>query len=57
VIGVPGMSAGNAWYDSAVQRGTTQGPLVGYLTPGVDAGVSTANAYTFVFGRSHNQGS
>jgi hypothetical protein len=50
VIGVPGMSAGDAFYDSAAQRGTTQGALIGYLTPGVAVGsVANANAYTFVF--------
>ena len=52
VIGVPGMSAGNAWYDSAAQRGggtQSQGPLIGYLTASSDVGVSNASAYTFVF--------
>ena len=54
MIGVPGMSAGNAWYDSAAQRVTpqnpvTQGPLIGYLTLDSEIGVANANAYTFVF--------
>jgi hypothetical protein len=49
VIGVSGMSAGNAWYDSAVQRETTQGPLIGYLTPSSELGVDGVDAYTFVF--------
>ena len=42
MIGVSGMSAGNAWYDSAVQRETTQGPLIGYLTPNSELGVNAA---------------
>lgn len=51
VIGVPGMTIGNAWYDDAIQRGTTNGALIGYLTPGVTVGGGTyASAYTFVFG-------
>jgi hypothetical protein len=51
VIGVPGMAPGNGWYDDAAQRGTPNGPLVGYLTPGVGVGGgANADAYTFVFG-------
>jgi hypothetical protein len=51
VIGVPGMKAGNAWYDSAAQRGTQQGALIGYLTPGVTVGGGAIpNPYSFVFG-------
>ena len=49
VIGVPGMTPGNAWFTSADQQGTTQGALVGYLTPGVQPGANV-NAYVFVFG-------
>ena len=59
VIGVPGMTVGNAWYDDAKQRGTTDGPLVGYLTTSFIVNstgiVSTGNPYSFVFG-SVNQG-
>ena len=51
VIGVPGLAVGNAWYDSAAQRGTIEGPLVGYLTPGTTVGGgANADAYTLVFG-------
>jgi hypothetical protein len=51
VIGVPGMAIGNAWYDDAKQRGTTNGALTGYLTRGaaVGGGVNSS-AYVFVFG-------
>jgi hypothetical protein len=49
VIGVPGMSVGNAFYDSAVQRGTPQGTLIGYFTNDSEVGVANATAYTFVF--------
>jgi hypothetical protein len=51
IIGMPGMAAGQAWYNSAAQRGTQQGALVGYLTQGQAVGGGTnANAYVFVFG-------
>jgi len=43
------MTPGNAWFTSADQQGTTQGALVGYLTPGVQPGANV-NAYVFVFG-------
>src|SRR5262249_32809471 len=51
IIGVPGMTPGQAWYNSAAQAGTQQGALVGSLTQGraVGGGI-TSNAYVFVFG-------
>ena len=51
VIGVPGLAAGNAWYDDAQQDPTRNGALTGYLTPGaaVGGGVN-GSAYVFVFG-------
>jgi hypothetical protein len=59
MIGVPGMSAGNAWYNDAGQQEATTpttGPLIGYLTPGVTVPppgsvvLPTVGAYSFVFG-------
>jgi hypothetical protein len=51
VIGVPGMVTGSGWYDDALQRGTTEGALIGYLTPGENVTANPyENAYTFVFG-------
>ena len=54
VIGVPGMAAGNAWFDSAAQRGADMypppnGALVGYLTQGTIVGNTAAIPYSFVF--------
>lgn len=49
-IGVPGMAAGSGWYDDALQHGTTEGALIGYLTPSENVTVNPyENAYTFVF--------
>lgn len=52
VVGVPGMSAGNAWFDSAAQRGdpTGEGRIVGYLMPGTEVdSVANVDAKTLVF--------
>jgi hypothetical protein len=52
VVGVPGMSAGNAWFDSAAQRGdpTGEGRIIGYLMPGTEVdSVANVDAKTLVF--------
>jgi len=49
VIGMPGLAPGKAWYDSAAQRGTANGALVGYLTPATDVSYPTSKVYSFVF--------
>ncbi len=52
VVGVPGMSAGNAWFDSAAQRGnpTGEGRIIGYLMPGAEVdSVANVDAKTLVF--------
>jgi hypothetical protein len=52
VVGVAGMSAGNAWFDSAAQRGNPRGDgrIIGYLTPGTEVNsVANVNAKTLVF--------
>ncbi len=51
VAGVPGMSAGQAWRDTAVQNGTTEGAITGYLTRVTAADPDNPEDFTIVAGR------
>jgi hypothetical protein len=53
VAGVPGMSAGQAWRNTAIQSGTAEGAITGYLTRDTSADPVNPEDYTIVAG--HDQ--
>lgn len=50
VVGVPGLSRGQAWRETAAQNHSTDGRIVGYLTLGVATDNGAADEYTVVPG-------
>ncbi|MBV8954137.1 MAG: hypothetical protein JO179_08355, partial [Solirubrobacterales bacterium] len=50
VVGVPGLTVGQAWRETAVQTGGQDGRIVGYLTRGVATAAGPASDYTVING-------
>jgi hypothetical protein len=51
VAGVPGMAAGQAWRNTAIQSRSAEGAITGYLTRGTSADPVNPEDYTIVAGR------